>query len=80
MSTEQCSLQRFDELAPSHLLIGAVFDAELLLFDVVSDEKIPHVNVTGFLSTRILLVPLHKYVNLVILVYNMLVHLVTMTP
>ena len=49
--TEQCYLQRFGSLVTGHFLCGAVFDTYLLIFDAVSDEKIPHVNVTGFLST-----------------------------
>ena len=73
MSREQCSLQRFGELVTNNFLCGAVFDVNFLLFDAVSDEKIPHVNVTVFLSTRILPVPLHEDGSLVILVYNILV-------
>ena len=80
MLTEQCYLQRFGEVVTGDLLCGTVFDADLLLFDAVSDEKTPHVNVTGFLSTRIIPVPLHDYGALVILVYNILVHLETLTP
>ena len=37
MLTEQCSLQRFGEVVTGHFLCGAVFDADLLLLDAVSD-------------------------------------------
>ena len=50
------------------------------MFDNVSDEKTPHVNVTGFLSTRILPVPFHEDGALIILIYDILVHLETLAP
>ena len=59
MSTKQCSLKRFGELVTCHFLCGAVFDSDLLLFDPVSDKKIPHVNMTGFISAQIHPVPFH---------------------
>ena len=68
MSKDQCSLQRFGEVVTGHFLCWAVFDAEFLLFDAVSDLKISHVNETGFIFTRILPVPLHKDDALFILV------------
>ena len=68
MSMEQCTLQRFGEVVTGHFLCGLVFDSDLLLFDAVSAENLPHVNVTGFLSTQILTVPLHEDGDLVILV------------
>ena len=39
-----------------------------------------HVNVTGFLSTIILPVPLHEDGALVILVYDIIDHLETLAP
>ena len=51
MLMEKCSLQRFGEVITGHFLCGTLFDTDLLLFEMVSDEKIPHVNVTGFIST-----------------------------
>ena len=71
--TEQFSLQQFVKVVTGHFVCEVVFDAELLLFDAVSDEKILHVNVTDFLSTRILPVLLHEDGPLVILVYNIIV-------
>ena len=80
MSTEQCYLQRFDEVVTCHFICRAVFDADLLLFDAFSDEKIPHVNVTNFISTQILPIPLHENGALVILVYDIILHLETLAP
>ena len=79
MLTEQCSLHRFGEIVTVHFLCGAVFGTDLLISDAVSDEKIPLVNVTGFISTQIITVPLHEDGTLVIMVYNMLVHLETLS-
>ena len=48
MLTEQYPLQRFGEVVIGNFLCGAVFDDDLLLLNVVSDEKTTHVNVTVF--------------------------------
>ena len=75
LSIEQCCLQRFGEVGTVNFLCGAVFNADLLLFNAVSDEKIPYVNVTGFISKQILTAPLHKDGALVTLVHDILVYL-----
>ena len=80
MLTEQCSLHRFGEIVTVHFLCGAVFGTDLLISDAVSDEKIPLVNVTGFISTQIITVPLHEDGTLVILLYDILIYLETLTP
>ena len=73
-------MQRFGEVARFHFLCWAVFGADLLLIGVVSDEKITHVNITGFLSTKILPVPIHEDGALVIMVHDILVYLETLPP
>ena len=80
MSAEIFSLHQFGEVVPGHIPCGEVFNADLLLFDAVSDKKIPHVNVTVFLSTQIISVTLHEDGALVILVYGILIYLETLVP
>ena len=63
-----------------NFLRRALFDAILLLLDAGGDEEIPYVNMTGFIPTRIISVPLHEDCTRVILVHDILVYLETLPP
>ena len=76
----QFSLQHFGEVVTSHFLRGAVLYASLLMFDLVGDEEILHVNMTVCLSAQVLPVPFHEDHATVILVHNILVYLENLTP
>ena len=53
MLTECCSLYRLGEAVAGNFLCGEVFNYDLLLFDVVGDEKVKHVDMTSLLFTQI---------------------------
>ena len=69
-TTEFHSLQQLSKEISHHIISGAVYDLDVALVDVVGDEKIPDVDVTGTFAAACASSCVQQHRVLIVLVYS----------